>query len=88
MTGFKVDMLPGTDRPTFRVRSMYAEQEEDHLMLKWPKSEDVTSLDILNTELAKSLAKSPSHDYLAKFHSLPAFLASAQLSWFEKQTVM
>ncbi|KAL7567754.1 hypothetical protein ACA910_000511 [Epithemia clementina (nom. ined.)] len=88
MTGFKVDMLPGTDRPTFRVRSMYAEQEEDHLMLKWPKGEHVSSLDILNTDLAKSLAKSSSYDYMTKFHSLPAFLASAQLSWFEKQTVM
>jgi len=34
MTGYKVDMLPGTDRPTFRVRSVFAEQEEDHLLLK------------------------------------------------------
>lgn len=34
MTGFKVDMLPGCDRPTFRVRSVYAEREEDQLLLK------------------------------------------------------
>ena len=27
MTGFKIDMIPGTDRPKFRVRSLYAEQE-------------------------------------------------------------
>ena len=89
MTGYKVDMLPGTDRPTFRVRSMYAEKEEDHLMFKWPKkSEQVTSLDVLSTDLAKLLATTPSYEYMAKFHSLPAFLASVQLSLFEKATVM
>ncbi len=89
MTGFKVDMLPGTERPTFRVRSMFAEREEDHLMLKWPKGgETIKSLDILGTELANLLAASPSYEYMTKFHSLPAFLASVQLSLFEKQTMM
>jgi DNA repair exonuclease SbcCD ATPase subunit len=89
MTGFKVDMLPGTDKPTFRVRSMFAEREEDHLMLKWPKGgETIKSLDILGTELANVLAASPCYEYMTKFHSLPAFLASVQLSLFEKQTVM
>lgn len=87
MTGFKIDMLPGTDRPTFRVRSVFAEREEDHLMLKWPKTEQVTSLDILTTDLAKLLATTSSYDYMTKFHSLPAFLASVQLSLFEKQTM-
>ena len=24
MTGYKVDMIPGTEKPTFRVRSMFA----------------------------------------------------------------
>jgi hypothetical protein len=88
MTGFKVDMLPGCDRPTFRVRSVFAENEEDQLLLKWPKSEQVTSLDILNTDLAKVLATTPSYDYMTKLHSLPAFMASVQLSLFEKQTVL
>jgi hypothetical protein len=88
MTGFKVDMLPGCDRPTFRVRSVFAENEEDHLFLKWPKGENPTSLDILNTDLAKILATTPSYDYMTKLHSLPAFMASVQLSLFEKQTVL
>jgi mitotic spindle assembly checkpoint protein MAD1 len=88
MTGFKVDMLPGCDRPTFRVRSVFAEQEEDQMLLKWPKGEGATSLDILNTDLAKVLATTPSYDYMTKLHSLPAFLASVQLSLFEKQTVL
>ena len=84
-------MLPGVDRPTFRVRSMYAEREEDHLMLKWPKTDGAappTSLDLLNTEWAKALCHSPSYDYIKKFNSLPAFLASVQLAQFEKQTMM
>jgi hypothetical protein len=88
MTGYRVELLPGTDRPTFRVRSVFAENEEDQLLLKWPKGEEVSSLDILDTELAKNLATTPSYDYMAKCHSLPAFLASVQLSLFEKQTVM
>jgi hypothetical protein len=91
MTGYKVDMLPAGpgDRPTFRVRSMYAEREEDHLLLKWPKDHSqVSSLDILMTDQAKLLASTPSYDYMAKFQSLPAFLSSVQLSLFEKQTVM
>jgi len=91
MTGYKIDMLPGVDRPTFRVRSMYASREEDHLMLKWPKlreGEAVTSLDLLGTEWAKILSQSPSMDYIIKFHSLPAFLASVQLAEFEKQTML
>jgi hypothetical protein len=88
MTGFKVDMLPSTDRPTFRVRSVYGEQEEDHMMLKWPKTEEVASLDLLNTDFAKTLSTTPSYDYMTKFHSLPAFMASVQLSLFEKQTMV
>lgn len=89
MTGFKVDMLPGTDRPTFRVRSMFAEREEDHLMLKWPKGgQEIKALDLLGTEFAKVLSTSVSYEYMTKFHSLPAFLASVQLSLFEKQTMM
>jgi mitotic spindle assembly checkpoint protein MAD1 len=91
MTGFKVDMLTTMDRPTFRLRSVFAEQEEDQLLLQWPKhkvKDDATSLDILQTELGQLLATTPSYEYMTKFHSLPAFLASVQLSLFEKQTVM
>jgi DNA repair exonuclease SbcCD ATPase subunit len=87
-TGFRVELLPGTDRPTFRVRSVFAENEGDELMLKWPKGDEVSSLDILETDLAKVLATTPSYQYMVKFNSLPAFLASVQLSLFEKQTVM
>jgi len=88
MTGYKVDMLPGTERPTFRVRSVFAEREDDHFLLQWPKGSNVTSLDILNTDFAKVVATTPSYEYMTKCHSLPAFMASVQLTLFEKQTVM
>jgi hypothetical protein len=90
MTGYKVDMLPVQDqRPTFRIRSVFAEHEEDHLLLKWPKNvKEVSSLDLLNTDFAKVLSTTPSYEYMTKFGSLPAFLASVQLSLFEKQTMM
>ena len=87
-TGYKIDMLTAdsTQRPTFRIRSVFAEHEEDHLLLRWPK--DSQYLDILSTDFAKELSTQPCYDYMTKFHSLPAFLASITLSLFEKQTVM
>ena len=93
MTGYKVDMLPSSsnDKPlTFRVRSMFAEREEDHLLLQWPQQGDKvgSSLDIVATDFAKWASATPSYDYMTKFHSLPAFLASVQLCLFEKQTVL
>jgi mitotic spindle assembly checkpoint protein MAD1 len=97
VTGFRVDMIAGTYRPTFRIRSMYAEQEEDHLLLQWPKKkrtsydgndddDRVTSLDILNTPLAKTLSTTQSYAYMTKYRSLPAFPASVQLHLFEQKT--
>jgi len=88
LTGFKIDMIPEGERPKFKVRSMFAEREEDHLMFQWPKVSHVESLDLLDTELAKLLTTTPSYEYITRFHSLPAFLSSTQLSLFEKQTMM
>jgi mitotic spindle assembly checkpoint protein MAD1 len=91
MTGFKIDMLSGTERPTFRLRSVFAEREQDHLVLQYPTTtadRKVSSLDILQTDFARILTTEPSYDYVRKFHSIPAFLSSVQLSLFEKQTVM
>ncbi|KAG7362101.1 mitotic checkpoint protein [Nitzschia inconspicua] len=90
MTGYKIDMIPGpdNDKYKFKVRSVFAENESDLLMFQWPEGEEVTSLDMLSTEHAKALTQSPSGQYLTKFHSLPAFMASVQLTLFEKQTIM
>jgi hypothetical protein len=83
-------MIPGPDdnKYKFKVRSVFAERETDHLMFQWPEGKEVTSLDMLSTEHAKVLTQSPSGEYLTKLHSLPAFMASVQLSLFEKQTIM
>ena len=35
MTGYKIDMVPGNDRPTFRVRSLFAESEHGTLSFSW-----------------------------------------------------
>lgn len=83
-------MIPGPDneRYKFKVRSVFAERERDHLIFQWPEGTDVTSLDLLDTQHAKELTSGPSGQYLIKLHSLPAFMASVQLSLFEKQTMM
>jgi hypothetical protein len=46
---FQVDMIPGPDddKYKFKVRSVFAENETDHLMFQWPEGKEVTSLDIL-----------------------------------------
>jgi hypothetical protein len=81
-------MIPDNDRYKFKVRSVFAENEGDHLMFMWPEGKEVTSLDLLDTEHAKALSKTPAFQYMSKFHSLPAFLASIQLFLFEKQTMI
>jgi len=90
LTGYKVDMITDTDRPRFIVRSMYAENETDVLEFIWPELEEgksPLSLDILNTDMAQVLSQEPSFDYMKKYNSLPAFMASVCLSLFEKQTL-
>jgi hypothetical protein len=57
-------------------------------MFRWPEGKEITSLDLLDTEQAKLLTKTPCYEYMTKFHSLPAFMASVQLNLFEKQTMM
>ena len=87
ITGLKIDMLPDNDRYNFKVRSVFAEREKDHLVFQWPKGRNhVQSLDLLDTEYAKQLTKTQSYEYMQKFHSLPAFMASVQLKLFENST--
>lgn len=89
LTGLRVEMiLGGNDRSQFKVKSIFAERESDHLMFQWPEGENVTSLDLLNTEQAKVLSRTPSYQYIEKFGSIPAFMASVQLALFESQTIL
>jgi len=99
LTGFKIDMFSDTDRPRFKVRSMYAENEDDYLMFVWPqdisqssppKEEDViiTSLDLLDSDFARSVSRTDCFAYMTKFKSIPSFMAALTLNLFEKQTVV
>ena len=68
------------------------QREEDHLMFAWPRSEKggrelkASRLDLLDTELAKSLSKTQTFEYLSKYDSMPAFLAALTLTLFENTT--
>ena len=83
LTGFKVDMSAlGEDNPQVRLRSIFAEDEDDALLFAW--GDDGVQLlatpftDRLDERLFASL----------KFcNSVPAFLANVQLDLFEKQTL-
>jgi len=93
LTGFKIDMIADTAPIRFKVRSVFAEREEDHLVFAWPKmpkgeEHNVTMLDLLDTPQAQLLTQDPSFEYMTKYKSLPAFMANVQLDLFAKQTLI
>ncbi len=61
-------------------------------MFIWPKAEKGLKeakprrLDLLDTDLAKTLSVAPTFEYLSKYDSLPAFSAALTLSLFENTT--
>jgi mitotic spindle assembly checkpoint protein MAD1 len=89
ITGYKIDMIHTHNGSSFRVRSVYAEREEDYLEFYWPKGvKEPKALDLGATDFAKVLSTTHSYQYLKKYDSCPAFVASAQLSQFEKCTIV
>ena len=89
ITGYKIDMsFSDSDCPRFKVRSIYGETEDDHLMFQWPKQDSASSLDLLTTDMARLLMNGPSAIYMTKFNSVPAFIASVTLELFDKQTMI
>eukprot|EP01080_Neovahlkampfia_damariscottae_P000893 gene893-9804_t len=76
--GFRVDAI---QNDMYKLSSMYAEYEEDHLMFQLNGKE----MNILETDFTVSLDKSVT-DYLTKYHSYPTFLASVTHYLFNKQT--
>merc|ERR1711862_905667 len=91
LTGLKIDMFDATEQPTFKLRSVYAEREYDHLLFIWPekykKGTSVTSLDLLSSDYAEEACKTDSFMYMTNFKSIPSFLASLTLKLFEIQTM-
>mmetsp|Transcript_24934 Transcript_24934/g.36599 ORF Transcript_24934/g.36599 Transcript_24934/m.36599 type:complete len:673 (+) Transcript_24934:175-2193(+) len=95
ITGYKVDMFSDSDRPRFKVRSVYAEKEDDHLMFVWPepitsshRTSVVSSLDLLDTEFAQAMSNTDNFAYMSKYQSIPAFMGSLTMTLFENQTMM
>lgn len=89
ITGYKIDMIHTHNGSSFRVRSVYAEREEDYLEFYWPKGvKEPKALDLGASAFAKVLSTTHSYQYLKKYDSCPAFVASAQLSQFEKCTIV
>ena len=93
ITGFKIDMSQSqgggseSDCQIFTVRSIYGEDEGDHLIFKWsPKKK--SKLDMLNTDMAHLLMKGPSGVYVKEHGSWPGFMASVTLQLFDQQTVL
>ena len=93
ITGFKIDMSQSqgggseSDSQIFTVRSIYGENEGDHLMFKWsPKKK--SKLDMLNTDMAHLLMKGPSGVYVKEHGSWPGFMASVTLQLLDQQTVL
>jgi Mitotic checkpoint protein len=87
ITGYKIDMLLEKSTPYFKVRSVYAEREEDVLVFNWPKGvKQPKSLDLRANDFARVLSTTDSYQYLTKYDSMPGFMASTQLSLLEKCT--
>jgi hypothetical protein len=87
ITGYKIDMLLEKSTPYFKVRSVYAEREEDVLVFNWPKGvKQPKSLDLRANDFARVLSTTDGYQYLTKYDSMPGFMASTQLSLLEKCT--
>ena len=103
LTGYKVDMMTagvgaagasgaggasGGAGGQLRLRSMFAEREDDALLFAWspPKSPGARgTLELLETPYAARLDRKI-FAYLTTCNSVPAFLSSVTLDLFEKQT--
>jgi len=80
-TGFKVDMTQDTI-PQLRLRSMYAEHEEDDIRFQMTPQ----GLELLETKFCTGLDEN-AFAYLTRCDSIPSFLSTVTLSLFDKQTI-
>ena len=87
LTGYKVDMAADRERPQIRLRSMFAEAEEDCLLFGWTGEQGSSDLQLLETPFAQRL-DDDAFAFLRKFNSVPAFLSHVTLELFGRQTMM
>ena len=91
LTGFKIELIHSH---TYRLKSMYAEAEADHLLFQQtPPTEAALAADkaatgglsVMETDFTAKL-DSYATNYLQKSHSIPGFLAAVTLQLLDNQT--
>ena len=85
LTGFKVDMENTNESPRLRLRSIFAEREQDFLMFQWKTN---GGMDLCQTESVRRDFTDCVGLYLHQMDSIPAFLAiCVTLQLFDQTTV-
>ncbi|TMW63099.1 hypothetical protein Poli38472_002040 [Pythium oligandrum] len=82
LTGFKVDLKKSNGIELLRLRSMYADHDDDELLVRM---ESNGALELLETDYCAQINQRV-FAYLTTCKSFPAFLATLTLHLFEKQT--
>ncbi|KAJ0408346.1 hypothetical protein P43SY_003072 [Pythium insidiosum] len=82
LTGFKIDLKKSSGVEILRLRSMYADHDDDELLVRM---EPNGALELLETDFCSQINQRV-FAYLTTCRSFPAFLATLTLHLFEKQT--
>uniref|UniRef100_M4B946 Mitotic spindle assembly checkpoint protein MAD1 n=1 Tax=Hyaloperonospora arabidopsidis (strain Emoy2) TaxID=559515 RepID=M4B946_HYAAE len=82
LTGYKVDLKKSNGMEMLRLRSMYAEHDDDDLLIRMEAS---GSLELLDSDFCSRINQRV-FAYLTTCRSFPAFLSTLTLHLFEKQT--
>ncbi|KAJ0411674.1 hypothetical protein ATCC90586_002058 [Pythium insidiosum] len=82
LTGFKIDLKKSSGVEILRLRSMYADHDDDELLVRM---EPNGALELLETDFCGQINQRV-FAYLTTCRSFPAFLATLTLHLFEKQT--
>lgn len=82
LTGFKVDLKKSNGMELLRLRSVYADHDDDELLVRMEAN---GALELLETDFCAQINQRV-FAYLTTCRSFPAFLATLTLHLFEKQT--
>ncbi|KAG7402311.1 Mitotic spindle assembly checkpoint protein MAD1 [Phytophthora boehmeriae] len=82
LTGYKVDLKKSNGMELLRLRSVYAEHDDDELLVRMEVN---GSLELLESEFCSQINQRV-FAYLTTCRSFPAFLSTLTLHLFEKQT--
>lgn len=82
LTGYKVDLRKSNGMELLRLRSVYAEHDDDELLVRLEAN---GSLELLESDFCSQINQRV-FAYLTTCRSFPAFLSTLTLHLFEKQT--